>query len=76
MNVEEFLDQYDIQEGDLLECENGEVYELQYVEEDLNNMIISGPKPKCGRRYLSVWGANSKSKAPFAAKVGLFDYST
>lgn len=50
MNIEEFLNQYDIQEGDLLECENGEVYEYSAP-------YFYGPKPRhfcCRPDYIAI----------------------
>lgn len=41
MNIIEFLKQYDVQEGDLLECENGEVW--MYLHSELP---LQGPLPK------------------------------
>lgn len=41
MNIRDWLNNYDVQEGDLLECENGEVYEIVHT-----GFILRGPKPR------------------------------
>lgn len=46
MTLRDFFSQYDTQEGDLLECENGEVYEMQLNSVfEHNHVCLRGPKP-------------------------------
>lgn len=59
MNIEEFLKQYDFQEGDLLECENGEVYMI--LKSSLGWMF-AGPQPFQGISFLH--GEKKLTKTP------------